>query len=108
MLGIGLVARVTGRAHADVEHLIRAKGQRAVGVLTAIGQVVDDPFLWTQRPVRVYGGAIHVVGRGDIQLPVGDDQAVRPWPREDHLRFGVQGSVFIGILQQQHVALIST
>lgn len=59
MLGIGLVARVTGRAHADVEHLIRAKGQRAVGVLTAIGQVVDDPFLWTQRAVRAYGGAIH-------------------------------------------------
>ncbi|MCU1187019.1 fimbria/pilus outer membrane usher protein [Stenotrophomonas maltophilia] len=79
MLGIGLVARVTGRAHADVEHPIGAKGQRAVGVLTAIGQVVDDPSLGTQRAVRVYGGAIHVVGRGDIQLPVGDGQPVRSW-----------------------------
>lgn len=33
---------------------------------------------------------------------------MRPWTREDHLRFGVQTTVFVGIFQQQHVALIPT
>ena len=43
VLWIGLVARIAGAAHREVQHVIWPDSERAVGVLAGIRQVADDP-----------------------------------------------------------------
>jgi len=77
-------------------------------MLSAVRQIVDDSLDGTQGTVCIDGRSKDL-GRGShVELSASDCQPVDVGSVRYRPRRLVQGSVFVGVLQEQHVALLPT
>ena len=99
-LGVRLAAVVAGRTGGDVEPAVGAHGQRAVGMLAGVRQVLDDGAGRRQRTVRGHVRHEHLLVGGDVQLAVMKRQAVSVGDVLCDHPLLVGGPVAVGIAQQ--------
>src|SRR5690606_20186712 len=76
VLGIGLGAGVAGGTDGYVELAVRADGKSAIGVLPAIGQVVDDHGQIAEAAVFGDGGRVDLVDGDEVSSVLVEGEAV--------------------------------